>query len=66
MAKKELNRTIVNGVDNFSVNIMDNGYTVEYTGNNSDNDWITTKLIVSDIDKLCEQVRTIVQIPRSN
>jgi hypothetical protein len=66
VAKKELNRTIVNGVDNFSVNIMDNGYTVEYTGNNSDNDWITTKLIVSDIDKLCEQVRTIVQIPRSN
>jgi hypothetical protein len=65
MAKKESNRTIVNGVDNFTVNIMDNGFTVEYTGNNSDNDWVTSKVIVSDIDKLCELIRGVVVIPRS-
>ena len=65
MANKESNRTIVNGVDNFTVNIMDNGFTVEYTGNNSENDWITSKVIVSDVDKLCELIRGIVVIPRS-
>ena len=65
MAGKESNRTIVNGVDNFTVNIMDNGFTVEYTGNNSDNDWVTSKLIVPDVDKLCELIRGIVVIPRS-
>ncbi len=65
MASKELNRTIVTGVDNFTVNIMDNGFTVEYTGNNSDNEWITSKVIVSDVDKLCELIRGIVVIPRS-
>ena len=65
MASKEANRTIVTGVDNFTVNIMDNGFTVEYTGNNSDNDWITSKTIVSDVDKLCEIIRGIVIIPRS-
>ena len=65
MASKESNRTIVTGVDNFAVNIMDNGFTLEYTGNNSDNGWITSKIIVGDIDKLCELIRGIVVIPRS-
>jgi hypothetical protein len=66
MAKQEVNRTIVNGVDNFTVNILDNGFTVEYTGNNSENDWVTSKTIVSDVDKLCEIIRGIVVIPRSS
>lgn len=65
MASKESNRTIVNGVDNFTVSIMDNGFTVEYTGNNSDNNWITSKIIVGDLDKLCEIIRGIAVIPRS-
>ena len=66
MAKQEENRTIVNGVDNFTVNILDNGFTVEYTGNNSENDWVTSKTIVSDVDKLCEIIRGIVVIPQSS
>ena len=66
MASKEANRTIVNGVDNFTVNILDNGFTVEYTGNNSENDWVTSKTIVSDVDKLCEIIRGIVVIPQSS
>ena len=65
MAKKDSNRTIVNGVDSFSVNIMDNGFTLEYTGNNSDNDWVNTKLVVTDVNALCEKIREVVQIPRA-
>lgn len=65
MAKKESNRTIVNGVDNFTVSILDNGFTVEYTGNNSDNEWVTSKVIVNDVDKLCELIRGVAVIPRS-
>jgi hypothetical protein len=63
MAKK--NKTIVNGVDNFSVSILDNGYTLEYTGNNSDNDWVTNKVIVGDVDKLCELIRGVVVLPQA-
>ena len=63
MAKK--NKTIVNGVDSFSVSILDNGYTLEYNGNNSDNDWITNKLIVGDVDKLCELIRGVTALPQA-
>ena len=63
MAKK--NKTIVNGVDNFSVSILDNGYTLEYTGNNSDNDWTTNKVIVGDVDKLCELIRGVTALPQA-
>ena len=63
MAKK--NKAIVNGVDNFSVSILDNGYTLEYTGNNSDNDWVTNKVIVGDVDKLCELIRGVVVLPQA-
>ena len=63
MAKK--NKTIVNGVDSFSVSILDNGYTLEYNGNNSDNDWITNKIIVGDVDKLCELIRGVTALPQA-
>ena len=63
MAKK--NKAIVNGVDNFSVSILDNGYTLEYTGNNSDNDWTTNKVIVGDVDKLCELIRGVTALPQA-
>ena len=62
MAKK--NKAIVNGVDSFSVSILDNGYTLEYTGNNSDNDWTTNKVIVGDVDKLCELIRGVTALPQ--
>ena len=63
MAKK--NKAIVNGVDNFSVSILDNGFTLEYTGNNSDNDWTTNKVIVGDVDKLCELIRGVTALPQA-
>ena len=62
MAKK--NKAIVNGIDSFSVSILDNGYTLEYTGNNSDNDWTTNKVIVGDVDKLCELIRGVTALPQ--
>ena len=62
MAKK--NKAIVNGVDSFSVSILDNGFTLEYTGNNSDNDWVTNKIIVGDVDKLCELIRGVTALPQ--
>ena len=63
MAKK--NKAIVNGVDSFSVSILDNGFTLEYTGNNSDNDWVTNKIIVGDVDKLCELIRGVTALPQA-
>ena len=63
MAKK--NKAIVNGVDSFSVSILDNGFTLEYTGNNSDNDWTTNKVIVGDVDKLCELIRGVTALPQA-
>lgn len=59
------NKEIVNGVDSFSVNILDNGFTIEYTGNNNDNNWVTNKIIVGDVEKLCEIIRGVVKLPQA-
>lgn len=56
-------KDIVKGVDSVSVSILDNGYTLEFTGYNNQGDWVTSKIIVSTIDDLCNHIKTVAQIP---
>jgi hypothetical protein len=37
---------------------------LQYSGNDADGDWADTKVIVSDIDKLCDLIRGVVSLPR--
>lgn len=57
-------KDIVKGVDSVSVNILDNGYTLEFTGYNTNGDWTTSKIIVPSIDDLCNHIKEVTQIPR--
>lgn len=56
-------KNITKGVDSVSVNILDNGYTLEFSGYNSTGDWVTSKVIVSTIDELCSHMKEITGIP---
>ena len=61
---KLVTKNIVKGVDSVSVNILDNGYTLEFTGYNASNDWVTSKVIVASVDELCAHIKEITGIPR--
>jgi hypothetical protein len=58
-------KQVVKNVSDFSVSVFDNGFTLQYSGNDADGDWADTKVIVSDIDKLCELIRGVVELPRA-
>ncbi len=57
-------KNIIKGVDSVSVSILDNGYTLEFTGYNASNDWVTSKVIVATVDDLCNHIKEITGIPR--
>ena len=63
MATKK--QAVVKNVSDFSVNIFDNGFTLQYSGNDADDNWADTKLIVSNVDELCELIRGVVVFPRN-
>jgi hypothetical protein len=62
MAKAK--KQVVKNVGDFGVAIYDNGFTLTYSGNDADGNWTDAKIIVSDIDKLCELIRGVVELPR--
>jgi hypothetical protein len=62
MAKSQY-KDIVKGVDSVNVTILDNGYTLEFTGYNTKGDWVTSKTIVATVDDLCNHIKEVTQIP---
>jgi hypothetical protein len=64
MAKDKF-KDIIKGVDSVSINILDNGYTLEFTGYNVNGDWVTSKTIVGSVDELCNHIKEVTQIPQS-
>jgi trans-aconitate methyltransferase len=62
MAKSQY-KDIVKGVDSVSINILDNGYNLEFTGYNSKGDWVTSKIIVPSVEELCNHIKEVTQIP---
>lgn len=57
-------KDIVKGVDSVSVNILDNGYTLEFTGYNSNGDWVTSKIIVATVDELCNHIKEVTGLSK--
>jgi hypothetical protein len=52
--------------DNFVINMYDNGYMVEVSGRDSEDDWARAKIIFSDIDSMLETIKEICNKSRSN
>ncbi len=52
--------------DSFTVNMYDNGFMVEVSGRNEDNDWASAKILCNDLDAMVEVVKEIAYLPRDN
>lgn len=52
--------------ESFTINMYDNGYMVEVSGQNYDENWSSTKIICSDIDQVIELVKEASQMPRND
>lgn len=57
-------KVVSKNVNEFNVVLFDNGFSFTYSGNDVDGNWADAKLIVSDVDKLCELIRGVIQLPR--
>jgi hypothetical protein len=59
----KITEDIVKGVDNFSVSILDNGFTIDYSGYDSEDEWLNKKLVVLTVEELCDIIKQIQRIP---
>lgn len=64
MTKLKDKMTKVN--DCVTINRYDNGYMVEIGGRDSDDEWITVKLIFSTLDEVLTLVKEYSNIPLNN
>jgi hypothetical protein len=52
--------------DSFSVNMYDNGFMLEITGRNKDNDYKNVKLMCSTLDELLTVIKEATEMERDN
>jgi len=52
--------------ESFQVYMYDNGYMIEVSGRDANDDWKTVKLMYSAIDHVHEAIDDIVKITRDN
>ena len=52
--------------DNFSVYMYDNGYMVEISGRDSDNEYKTAKVMCSELAQLAAIVQEIAEMPKDD
>jgi hypothetical protein len=55
MAKKE----ITSKVTDMSIEFMDNGYNIRYSGRDADDDWVEARLVMTDINAVIDHLRMI-------
>jgi hypothetical protein len=50
--------------DSFTVNMYENGYMIEVSGRNDEDEWTSTKIIATSLDDLIDLVREATEINR--
>lgn len=50
--------------DSFTVNMYENGYMIEVSGRNDEDEWTSTKIIATSLDDLIDLVREAIEINR--
>lgn len=50
--------------ESFTVYKYDNGFLVEVSGRNKDDDWATSKILVSSLEEIFELITDINSLPR--
>ena len=56
-----MSKKITKEVDYVQINFADNGFIVEYSGQNEDNDYRNAKILVSSVDEMIEQIKVAVE-----
>lgn len=51
--------------DDFRVYIYNNGYMLEVSGKNSDDEWSSAKIICNSVEELLTLVKETTSLPRS-
>ena len=51
--------------ENFTINMYDNGFMIEVSGRDADDEWATAKIMVSTVDDLVTLVREAVDMEQS-
>lgn len=52
--------------ESFTINMYDNGFMVDISGRNENDDWASAKLMVHDIDGLVALIKEAVELPKDN
>ena len=63
---KKLSDKLVKVNENFSINMYDNGYMIEVSGRDDEDNWKTSKIIVDTVDELLVLVREATEIERAD
>ena len=50
--------------DSFSVNMYDNGYMFEIGGRDSNEDWVTAKIVCNTVEELVTLIKEASEMPR--
>lgn len=68
MATKKTVRKITDKLtkvnDSFTINMYDNGYMVEISGRNANEDWANAKILVTTIEELAELIKEATEMER--
>lgn len=62
---KKLSDKLVKVNENFSINMYDNGYMIEVSGRDDEDNWKTSKIIVDTVEELLVLVREATEIERA-
>lgn len=52
--------------ETFTINMYDNGFMIEVGGRNSDDDWTSAKIMVTNVDDLLALVKEVANMPRES
>jgi hypothetical protein len=55
MAKK----VVKSGVSDIQVQFMDNGYNVTYSGQDEDDNWVSVRLVMHDLESVIEHLKLV-------
>jgi hypothetical protein len=58
MAKRE----VVNGVNDVSIEFMDNGYVVRYSGYDTEGDWNEVRSVYTKLDDVITQIQHVDKV----
>ena len=63
---KKLSDKLVKVNENFTINMYDNGFMIEVSGRDDENEWKTAKIMVTTVDELVALVREAAEMERDS